>query len=524
MHWLVLAGIIFLVFVFTYAFVDIFIRRKAAEPGTDSWARRRCNVDVLFTAFKYKPKNDPRSKLEFMQDNFSFCIGSLIDEVFKSAMAPFMGILATNVDSLGVFSGALNNMRGLLGVVHKKFGKIMDITFNRFKTNIYNFAFIWHRLNFAFQRVMSIALSTVYMGISFVAGFMNFYDLVVNVVIIILAILLALIFLLFFILIPVMPVIFTILAVLAGAGFGAAIGGMESGFCVDPDALVRMADGSLKPLKECRVGDVLAPGSGAVGSNIIEGILTCDGTTEDCVRIDGIAMSKSHRVLYNGHYILAGLHPHATHMASRLPHLICLNTSHHAVPMNGMKETVWVGDWEEVDTEEGRSAWIEMTYSFLNRGLDDRCLFMNKPTTPPILSPHTIVKERKKGYVTLQEITIGDIVLDGNGEWTTVLATYSGAIHGTTRGERFWYSDGVWVRGSDSDYWNTCIYGSVKMDAGAEKLAGVNIITESGTYVIRQHGLNVLVRDFTEMGIDMVKKSYDMLDSYVGASQSKVTE
>jgi hypothetical protein len=55
-------------------------------------------------------------------------------------------------------------------------------------------------------------------------------------------------------------------------------------------------------------------------------------------------------------------------------------------------------------------------------------------------------------------------------------------------------------------------------DAGAEKLAGVNIITESGTYVIRQHGLNVLVRDFTEMGIDMVKKSYDMLDSYVGTS------
>ena len=521
MHWLVLAGIIFLVFVFTYAFVDIFIRRKAAEPGTDSWAQRRCNVDVLFTAFKYKPKNDPRTKLEFMQDNFSFCIGSLIDEVFKSAMTPFMGILSSNVGALGVFSGALNNMRGLLATVQKKFSKIMDITFNRFKTNMYNFAFIWHRLNFAFQRVLSIALSTVYMGISFVAGFMNFYDLVVNVVIIILSILLALIFLLFFILIPVMPVIFTILAVLAGAGFGAAIGGMESGFCVDPDALVRMADGSTKPLKESNVGDVLASASSCTSPNIIEGILTCDGTTEDCVRIDGVAMSKSHRVLYNGHYILAGLHPHAIHMATRQPILICLNTTHHAVPIVGTKDTVWVGDWEEVDTEEGRSAWITMAYSILNSGLDDNCLFMNKPTSAPLMSPHTIVKERKKGYVPLHEIALGDYVLDDAGSWTRVLACYKGEFHGDSRGERFWYSDGVWVRGSESDYWNTCIYGSVKTDPTAPLLAGANIITESGTYIIRHHGLNVLVRDFTEMGIDMVKKSYDMLDAYVGITKAK---
>lgn len=520
MHWLVLIGVLFVVFVLTFTIIDLFIK-KSNNPG-NKWDQTRCNVDVMFTAFKYKPREDPRSGLEFMQDNFSFCISSIIESVFKRAMTPFVQILGANVGINGAFNGILGTIRGLIVFVQTKFSKIIDATFNRFKTTIYNFVHVWHRLNFSFQRGVAVALSSVYAGISFFVGFMNFYDFVAKVVIIILGILIALIFLLFFILIPVMPVIFTVLAVLTGAGFGAALGGMESTFCVDPDANVKMADGTFKPLKYCVVGDVLAKSDidahQMVSDNIIEGILTCDGMTEDCVRIRGVTMSKSHRVLYDGHYILAGLHPEAVVMEGRLPQLICLNTTTHEVPMQGLgSDIVWVGDWEEVDDDAGRSAWFTMVYSYLNFGFDDECRFMNTPTTVPLMSPYTIVKEKTKGYIPIQEITIGDVIADMNGAWTPVLACYVGGFHGDSRGETFWYSDGVWIQGSDNGEWNTCAHGSVAYDSAVTtKLRGCNIVTASGSYLIRHQGVNVIVRDFTEMGIDMVKNSYEVLDAYIG--------
>ena len=512
MHWFVLIAILFLVFIITFGLVGFLLKKSTNKPSKDTWADKRCNVDVMFTAFKYKPENYPRTGIDFMQENFSFCVGSLIDEVFKIALTPFLNILSTNVDAIGVSNNSMNSLRGLLGYSQKGFSKLMDITFGRFKTTVYNFVTVWHRLNFAFERAIAASLSAVYAGISFFTGFLNFYDFVVQVVIIILTILLVLMFLLFFILLPVTPFILTVIAALTGAGLGAAVDGMESGFCVDPDAIVEMADGSFKPLKSCIIGDVLK--STDACANIIEGILTCDGTTEDCVRIDGIAMSKSHRVLYESHYILAGSHPEGVAMNARLPVLICLNTSNHEVPMYGDSGTIWVGDWEEVDDDAGRNAWLEMTYQYLNSGLDDTCLFMKKPTTVPLMSPRTIVKEKKKGYIPIREVVIGDYIAEKNGEWTRVTALYQGDLCGDSCGESFWYSDGVWVQSTEGDLWNTCISGSIKSGSG-EKHRGHNLVTESGSYMIRHQGFNIAVRDFTEMGIHMVKQSYSMLDNYI---------
>ena len=515
MAWYILILILFILFIITFGVASLLLK-KGASNSTE-WSQRRCDLGTMFSAFKYKPADDPRSGAQFMADNFRFCMDGIIDGVFKELMGPFMGILGSNVGALGVFNESLGTLRGLLSYTSRGFSDLMGIVFNRFKSTAYNFAAVWHRMNFLFSRAFAISTAFVYAGISHLTAFMNLYDFIVNVVIIIISIMAALIFLLFFILIPVMPVIFTMISVLVGAGLGSAVGGLGSVFCVDPEAVLCMADGSFKPLKECRLGDELlssVPGR----RNIIEGILDCDGGSEVCVDIDGVVMSGSHRVLWGGRYGLAADHPGARTVVDPLNRLICLNTTTHAVPCRGSTGVVWVGDWEEVDNDVGRDAWLDYVYKALNAGMDDDALFAYKPTTVPLLSRDMSVKTPRYGYVSLGSIAVGDYVVGQKGP-VRVLAVYSGVLDGVgVNHENPWYSDGVWVKTAAHDIWNTCAHGSIGLRTHSKEgseLPGVNIITEDGTYVIRHDGYNVVVRDFTEIGIHRIHETYDVVEEHI---------
>ena len=505
MFWAILG----ITFIFTLL-LAFFIKTVDVLGTKADWGKRRCGIDVIFTAFLYKPADDPRSGFEFTQDNFLFCTGQIVEDVLKAAFAPFMGVAQGTAGSLGVIGDSLNYIKTIIANMTASFSKLIDVTYGRFKEVMYGFIGNWHRMTFLLQRALTITLAAVYSGISFVAGFLNLYDYVVKVVIIILSILLALIFFLFFALIPVMPVIFTVISVLVGAGF--AVGGMASGFCGDPDAVVGLADGTTRALKDCKLGMELK-GAAAAAGNIITGILDCDATGDDCVSINGVRLSKSHRVLHKGTYILAADHPDAV-AAPRSDRLICLNTTTHEVPIMGSGgEILWVGDWEEVDDDEGRSAWLDSVNEVLN-GTAVPSLFARKPTTVPLVSPLTIVVDALRGFVPLKDVHIGDMIMDGRGSYTKIIALYSGFINATCD-EPFWISDGVWVQSYDQSEWTPATYGSVKESGGSAKLYGLNVVTESGSYIIRHQGHNMRIRDFTEMGIESVKCSYEMLDKYV---------
>jgi len=505
--------ILIITFIFTLIFVFL-IKSVDINAVKGDWATRRCAAPILFTGWLYKPDGDARTGTEFMQDNFTFCMNSLIESALASVFAPLLGTAGGSGAALGTMNEALGHIKGMLKMATDGFSRIIGITHKRFSDTLLNYVGAWHRIQFMFQRAVAAALSSVYAGMSFLTGFMNLYDFVVKVVIIILAILVALIFFLFFALIPVMPVIFTVISVLVGAGLGSAVGGMASTFCVDPDAPVRMADGSLRALKEVKVGDRLA-GRGEGKENILTGVLVCSGEEEPCVSVHGVRMSGSHRILHGNVYILAREHPEALPVPA-LPQLICLNSTTHDIPIvcpDG--STLWVGDWEEVDDDAGRRAWLDMVYEVLNPGLSPQLYLKKDPTTVPLISPHTLVRCRDRGYIPLKDVQIGDYILDEERRYTKVLATYQGEFEGDTR-ETFWISDGVWAYTMDG-IWTPAIYGSVKASTGLSSgtVQGRQIITESGSFYIKHNGINTLVRDFTEMGKDAVEHSYQYLDSYI---------
>ena len=94
-------------------------------------------------------------------------------------------------------------------------------------------------------------------------------------------------------------------------------------------------------------------------------------------------------------------------------------------------------------------------------------------------------------------------------KWTRVLGLCRRRVTGGlgVRGSRI--TDGLWVK-DKSGYWihprNTSTYANTPWD-------GHQLITTSGSFTIDIDGSQFLVRDFTEVGITNLKKSYEMEDA-----------
>lgn len=471
------------------------------------WDTRRCEVAVMMAAGLLKPKDVSMSGFEYAQSNFKFCMSDVANSALRTAFAPLYAIAGKQADSMKVLQTPLNGVRAMLARAKGIFEGYLGEQAQKYNVIAIAMRKTWQHLVFAMGRIQAIVFSIVYMGLSANALFQNTIDFVFYVIKVFIIIMISMIILLFFVLLPVIPAILGVIAVMASVGIGTA--GLAGPFCVDPNALVRMADGSLKSLGTIQCGDRLQS-QDPDQDNIVEGVLEANADTTPLVSIEGVKMSGSHRVLWKGKWILAEEHPDANSLGSeRLPRLLCLNTSRHEVPIViGQYKTLWVGDWEEVDTPEGRRAWIEMVDLLLNQVSFGT---VPQPTAVPLVSPETKVWNENGEQVPIYSIRIGDKVLSRHQLPTIVKAVYKGVIPVLTEPERpEWCSDGVWKWISDK-FWS-CGKGIEASKYGTTMLEGVFLVTEDEMFLIELAGKQVLVRDFTEVGASRIHETYEMLD------------
>jgi hypothetical protein len=110
--------------------------------------------------------------------------------------------------------------------------------------------------------------------------------------------------------------------------------------CFAPDTVIRMADGSTKPITQVRIGDELRDGA------VVESTYMFSGDNTKMKRLSGVHVSANHYVLAGGRMIQVGDHPAAV-AAESLPRLWCLGTSTHRIPiLSGGKHLVFA-DYEE---------------------------------------------------------------------------------------------------------------------------------------------------------------------------------
>ncbi len=472
------------------------------EAIKGNWDKRRCEVPVMILGGMFKPKGDSRSPTEFATDNFTFCTKKIVDEVLRMAFAPLVDVARQAAATQGSMTGPMNNVRGMIGKGMDTFSLIIKDFYRRFTIVYAHFISVWQRLLFAMGRANAIATSIVYAGISLATFMLNTIDFTFMVIMIILGIMIVLMILLWFILGPLIAaLVLPVIVVLSVAGVG--VGGMAGAFCVDPDALVLYADGSKRPLKEVRVGDVLAG-----TNNRVTGVLSVAAKMTPLVSIEGIRMSESHRVKSYGTWVLAKDHPDAKPCSERLESLICLNTTEHQIVHPTSTFSLVVGDWEEVSTEAGQKAWIDWVHMVLNGGKHKVPVY---PTAVPLVSKSVQVYHRERGPVPIHTIALGDWIR-GNGGWTRVTGIYHGELYTDQEPTGDWVSDGVWVR--KERFWTTARQG-VKDAGGSVRVQGVFLVTSDECIELGINGKTELVRDFTELGEGKVESAYNMLHVYM---------
>lgn len=474
------------------------------EEVKGDWSKRRCEIPIIFTGGLYKREGDPRSSLEFSQDNFQFCIRTVVDNVLKVAFAPLYLLAIQQKDTQNSMTGPLNSVRAMITKGKQTFSSILDKQYRQYTAIYVEMTKTFYRINSAMNRIGALVTTMVYIGLT--GGFLaqNTLRLIVNVVLIVVGIISAMILLIWFSIIPFLVVITAVVtAITVGdiATEGWLLGSdTDTGaFCVDPEALIKMADGNYIPLKNIVVGDRLFEGK-------VTGVLRVDSSKETIVSIDGVSMSTSHRVLHNSKWILAKDHPDAK-PSTMLKELICLNTTTHSVPVKGDTNILYVGDWEEISNYFHTMKWIDWVNSKLNKEIIKNCRY---PTTVPLFSPSVKVAT-PEGWVESKNIKLGQMILTDKG-YTKVIGLYKGQILTDEPKNPEWVSDGLWMK--SHSVWLTRDAG-VKEKNDGNVLEGLCFITEEGTFYIQSNTHVYLVRDFTEVGSEAISESYSWLDEAI---------
>lgn len=488
--------------------LSFLIASSDIEAIKGNWDKHRCKIPIQLSAYLFKPDSDPRTPSQFSSDNFAFCTKEVVNSVLQAAFAPLYAVAGQQTNTIEQLQGPLNSVRGMLANAKNTFSNYMDRQYRQFTAITVLATKTWQHLLFAMGRLQAMVLSFVYIGLSLSATIQMTLQFILKVIAIFIGILAALIILLFFVLFPFMPMILSMIVVLTSVGLASA--GMAGAFCIDPEATVWMADGSKKPLKEVKLNDKLMTMNGQ-GENRVEGVLKVDAKSEPLVVLNGILMSKSHRVYYKNQWILAHEHPEAVPTTRVLPELICLNTSAHLVPLVGQDGYTFAGDWEEVDTEEGRRAWIDWVHMKLNGGHHLPGFY---PTAVPLVSPELKVKKEGKGWVPIKTVQVGDTIY-GNGRPTKVKGVYTGQLQAEkapTNPE--WISDGVWIH-REGRFWSPTASGVQDTEEGNVSVKGMYLVTEDGCISTYRFGKQELLRDFTEVGMASIEQSYSMLDLFL---------
>lgn len=500
----------------------------------NNWDKRRCELPVAMAARFFKPDWDPRSKGEFANDNFDFCMKTYIDKFMALLMTPINALFGKHANLAGDAIGMVDTIRKIAASMFNALLGFLDTYFRKFNASVYEMSRVIQYLRMAMRRANAVVVSMLYTGITMFRGLLNTIQFVIKVILIICGILLAIIIILIFVLFPFIPMILAVLGaivatvlalvmVIAGE-VGAEASSDKSGFCFSGWTMVATVDKDgkevAKPVSELKIGDELAQGCGKITT-----IIQMDGTEIPLYHLNGIMVSGSHLVKgTDGQWKSVSQDERAvkTHVESSI--LYCFNTTTHNIPVySDKKEVIMFRDWEEIedDDEKGQYEWnyivLKMLNKFTNYNLWKDSLKIT--TNIPLMSGKTKVKTQD-GFIPIESMFIGlKHIVDTKGNKYKVLGIVKGEVEEVDA-----------MKTKELEIWNTELYEYVnevwiktksKVVPGTDKMEGMTIITESGEFIIwdENEKKERVVRDFTEVGYKTIHETYPFVASRLRTSK-----
>ena len=488
----------------------------------NNWDKRRCELPVAMTARFFKPDSDPRTKGEYSNDNFDFCMKQYISKFMALLMAPINAVFGKHANLAGDALGMVNTIRSIAAAMFNALLGFLDTYYRKFNASIYEISRVMQYLRMAMRRANAVVVSMLYSGITMFRGLLNTIQFVIKVILIICGIMLAIIFILFFILFPFIPMILAVLGAIIATVLslvmviGGEVAGQassdKSGFCFSETTKIIVKENGKnvkKNVKDIKIGDELGNKCGKVTA-----VIVMSGKDVELYNINEIIVSGSHLVLgLDGNFKSVATDERSKKVDNKSDILYCFNTTSHNIPVFSpeLKERVIFRDWEEIEDDDklGQFTW---TYTILktlnnNSNYSKWKYGLTSSTEIPLVGDCVSVKT-VNGFVNVSSLSLFDKVLDRNGKEQEVIGLVYAEVNGVRNDgkwntELYELNDGIWTKGVST------------VKESNENACGLTIITESGDFIIWDEikKKEKIVRDFTEIGYKEIHKTYPLVGS-----------
>ena len=335
----------------------------------DNWRDYRCNPFVLPLAGAFGHD---------AEENFEFCMDNYADKLIALLLEPFEYMATLVGGTLSGHVSALDAIRGLLLRIKNAMFGFLDTAMSKILNGMGEVMVLMVRVRDLFDKLVGAGVVQLNLAVTFFSFLDSFFGLAMGLVKALVYAVFAMAVLLAFI----MPELLAFVIPL-----GAMLGIV---YCFDPETPVTMADGSTRPMRLVRVGELLA---GADGPDRVTATYEFDGRDVPLSVLRGTVVSNHHKV-FRGGWIYVRDHPgrQPTH---QLPRLSCLATESNTLLING----VLFADYEELSDPDS---------------LRDIAAIAGTPveTTSPCFSPWADVTTTA-GTKSMANVRVGDVLLPG---------------------------------------------------------------------------------------------------------------
>lgn len=321
------------------------------QPIKDDWINQRCKPSVIpFAGLINAPEGT--SSTDFTKDNFDYCTQNIIKGVTGTAVQPLTFITTMITQLFDNIKQSINGIREMINKVRVNIQAVAQEIMGR----IINVTIPLQQIIIGLKDVLAKVQGTMTAGLFTVLG--SYYTLkslmgaIAQLIVTILVGLAAMIAALWvvpftwgaaaantaiFLAISIpMALILSFMTNVLKVNSNLKIPKIK---CFDKNTLLKMNDGSKKPITEIYVGDRLFNGNQVTAKIIV----TTEGS--EMYNLNGVIVSNSHIVKYNDKWLPVSDHPNSIKIENyNEPFLYCLNTTLKIIEINN----IYFTDWDEI--------------------------------------------------------------------------------------------------------------------------------------------------------------------------------
>lgn len=344
--------ITFFVFcVFSYCIIA-----QEKQKIIDDWTNQRCKPqNIPFAGWINKPAD--KTAFQYTGENFNYCVQNILVSITGYILQPFNYLISSLTSVFNELEEDVNASRGAMATLRDKVKIIFQNVFNRLLNVVIPIQKIFIALVDTLNKTQGILTSALFTMFGSYLSLQSLLGAILELIVKILVALAAVIVGLWAV--PVTwPTAASLSAVFLAISIPMSIivifmsevmhiksSAIPSLRCFDKNVRIGLKNGRYLNICDVQVGDVLKNGDRVtatmrVSSKYIEMYI-----------LDGIIVSGTHYVKYNGNWIYVKNHPYAILMPGyehTRPFIYCLNTTSKQIVINNMI----FADWDELFGKE----------------------------------------------------------------------------------------------------------------------------------------------------------------------------